>query len=64
MSCVNAFSKYKKNLKEIKNAEKSKNEEEKIDALLSNIEEIKRKRLQRAVTQLEVDAIACYKKAE
>ena len=37
--CLNAYSKYKENLKEIKNAEKSKNEEEKIDTPLSNIEE-------------------------
>ena len=29
----------------MKNAEKSKNEEEKIDALLSNIEEIKRQKI-------------------
>ena len=66
VSCLNASCKYKENLKEIKNAEKSKNEEEKIDALLSNIEEIKRQKidLQRTITQLEVDVIACYKKAE
>ena len=37
--CLNAYSKYKENLKEIKNAEKSKNEEEIIDTPLSNIEE-------------------------
>ena len=63
---LNASCKYKENLKEIKNAEKSKNEEEEIDALLSNIEEIKRQKidLQRTITQIEVDAIACYKKAE
>ena len=66
VSCLNTSSKYKENLKEIKNAEKSKNEEGKIDALLSNIEEIKRQKidLQRTITQLEIDAIACYKKAE
>ena len=66
VSCLNTSSKYKENPREIKNAEKSKNEEEKIDALLSNIEEIKRQKidLQRTITQLEVDAIACYKKAE
>ena len=68
VSSVNASSKYKENLKEIKNAEKSKNEEEKIkiDALLSNIEEIKCQKidLQRTITQLEANAIACYKKAE
>ena len=64
--CLNAYSKYKENLKEIKNAEKSKNEDEKIDAFLSNIEKIKRQKidLQRSITQLEVDAIASYKKAE
>ena len=66
MSCLNTFCKYKESLKEIKNAEKIKNEEEKIDALLSNIEEIKCQKidLQRTITQLEVDVIACYKKAE
>ena len=66
VSYLNASSKYKENLKEIKNGEKSKNEEEKIKALLSNIEEIKRKKidLQRTITQIEVDAIVCYKKAE
>ena len=62
----NASCKYKENLKEIKNAEKSKNEEEKIGAPLSNIEDIKHQKtdLQRTITQLEVDATACYKKAE
>ena len=40
VSCLNASSKYKVNLREIKYAEKSKNEK-KNDALLSNIEEIK-----------------------
>ena len=45
LSCLNASSKCKENLKEIKNAEKSKNEEEKIDALLSNIKEIKRQKI-------------------
>ena len=66
MSCPNISSEYKENLKEIKNAGKSKNEEEKIHALLSNVEEIKRQKihLQRTITQLEIDAIACYKKAE
>ena len=66
MCCLNTSSKYNENLREIKNAEKSKNEEEKIDALLSNIEETKRQKidLQRTITQLEVDAIACYKKGE
>ena len=66
VSCLNTSSKYKENLKEIKNAEKSKNEEEKISAPLSNIEDIKHQKtdLQRTITQLEVDAIACYKKAE
>ena len=45
---------------------KAKNEEEEIDALLSNTEEIKCQRidLQKTITQLEVDAIACYKKTE
>ena len=64
--CLNTSSKYNENLREIKNAEKSKNEEEKIDALLSNIVETKRQKidLQRTITQLEVDAIACYKKGE
>ena len=59
VSCLNASSKYKENLKEIKNTEKSKNEEETIDAVLSNIAEIKRQKidLQRTVTQLEVDVI-------
>ena len=66
VSCLKASSKYKENLKEIKNAEKSKNEEEKIDALLSNMKEIKCQKieLQRTITQLDVDAITCYKKAE
>ena len=59
VSCLNVSSKYKENLKEIKNTEKSKNEEETIDAVLSNIAEIKRQKidLQRTVTQLEVDVI-------
>ena len=59
VSCLNASSKYKENFKELKNTEKSKNEEETIDALLSNIAEIKRQKidLQRTVTQLEVDVI-------
>ena len=59
MSCLNASSKYKENFKEIKNTEKSKNEEETIDALLSNIAEIKRQKidLQRTITQLEVNVI-------
>ena len=58
VSCLNASSKYKENLKEIKNTEKSKNEEETIDALLSNIE-IKHQKsdLQRTITELEVDVI-------
>ena len=45
---------------------KAKNEEEEIDALLSNTEEIKCQKidLQKTITQLEVDAIACYKKTE
>ena len=45
---------------------KAKNEEEKIGALLSNTEEIKCQKidLQKTITQLEVDAIACYKKTE
>ena len=45
---------------------KAKNEEEKIGALLSNTEEIKCQNidLQKTITQLEVDAIACYKKTE
>ena len=66
VSCPNASPKYNENLREIKNAEESKNEEEKIDALLSNIEEIKCQKidLQRTLTQLEADAITCYKKAE
>ena len=44
---------------------KKKNEEGKIDSLLSNIEEIKSQKidLQRTITQLEGDVIACYKKA-
>ena len=41
VSRLNTSSKYKEKLRKIKNAEKSKNEEEKIDALLSNKEEIK-----------------------
>ena len=45
LSCLNASSKCKENLKEIKNAERSKNEEEKIDALLSNIKEIKHQKI-------------------
>ena len=45
LSCLNASSKCKENLKEIKNAERSKNEEEKIDALLSNIKEIERQKI-------------------
>ena len=66
MSCLNASCKYKENLKEIKNAEKNKNEEEKINAFLSNIEEIKCQKidLQRTITQLEIGVIACSKKAE
>ena len=66
VSCLNASSKYKENLREMKNAEKSKNEEEKTNALLNNIEEIKCQEidLQRTISQLEVNAIACYKKAE
>ena len=58
VSCLNASSKYKENLKEIKNTEKSKNEEETIDALLSNIE-IKHQKsdLERTITELEVDVI-------
>ena len=66
VSCLKASSKYKENLREIKNAEKSKNEEEKIHALLSNIKEIKCQKtdLQKTITQLEVDAIDSYKKAE
>ena len=58
VSCLNASSKYKENLKETKNTEKSKNEEETIDALLSNIE-IKHQKsdLQRTITELEVDVI-------
>ena len=66
VSCLNTASKYKENLRKIKNAEKSKNEEEKIDALLRNIEQIKHQKidLQRTIAQLEVDAIACHKKAE
>ena len=45
---------------------KAKNEEEKIGALLSNTEEIKCQNidLQKTITQLEVDDIACYKKTE
>ena len=45
---------------------KAKNEEEEIDALLSNTKEIKCQKidLQKTITQLEVDAIACYKKTE
>ena len=45
---------------------KAKNEEEEIDALLSNTEEIKCQKidLQKTITQLEVDAITCYKKTE
>ena len=45
---------------------KAKNEEEKIGALLSNTEEIKCQKIdfQKTITQLEVDAIACYKKTE
>ena len=66
VSCLKASSKYKENLKERRKAEKSKNEEEKIDALLSNIKELKCQKidLQRTIIQLEVNAIACYKKAE
>ena len=58
VSCLNASSKYKENFKELKNTEKSKNEEETIDALLSNIE-IKHQKsdLQRTITELEVDVI-------
>ena len=49
-----------------KNAEKRKKEVEKINTLLSYTEEIKRQKidLQITITQLEVNAIACYKKAE
>ena len=45
---------------------KSKYDEEKIDALLSKIEELKRQKtdIQRTITQLVVNAIAYYKKAE
>ena len=65
VSCLNASSKYKENLKEIKNTEKSKNEEETIDALLSNIE-IKHQKsdLQRTITELEVDVIGIKRKKQ
>ena len=65
VSCLNASSKYKENVKEIKNTEKSKNEEEKIDALLSNIE-IKHQKsdLQRTITELEVDVIGIKRKKQ
>ena len=45
---------------------KMKKKKIKIDALLSNIEEIKCQKidLQRTIIQLEANAIACYKKAE
>ena len=52
VSFLNASSKYKENLREIKNAEKSKNEEEKADALLTNIEEIKCQKIELQHTEL------------
>ena len=50
----------------MKNAEKRKKEVEKINTLLSYTAEIKRQKidLRITITQLEVNAIACYKKAE
>ena len=64
MSCLSAS--YKENLIEKKKAAESKPESEKVDAILSNIEEVKRQKidLTKTVTKLESDGIVCFKKAE
>ena len=51
---------------DIKKAAEGKSESEKVVAILSNIEEVRRQKIDhtKTVTKLESDAIVCFKKAE
>lgn len=66
ISCRNAHSRYKEHLKQNKIQNKRSNEDEKIDDLLSQIEDVKRKKLSliKTINLLQKDADECYDKAE
>lgn len=64
--CINAHSKYKKQCKEKKKAEEVSEKEEKINSLLTNIETIKRQKLELSTTiaSLLKEVNKCFDKAE
>ena len=63
---MNAHSKYKEHLRQSKIQNERASEDEKIDDLLSQIEDLKRKKLSlnKTIDLLQKDADECYDKAE